>query len=61
MTIPHQFRMTHSEPVRVAAYRAQTQSLFVPILIRKRCACNAIVTALQLTRYGRCEKCVRTA
>jgi hypothetical protein len=28
------------------------------VLRRRKCACGAVVTALQLTRFGKCEKCV---
>lgn len=30
------------------------------VLRRKRCECNAVVTALQLRRFGKCDACVRS-
>lgn len=59
--IPHEFSARSTTPYGIAQYRAKTHTLFVPSLIRKRCACGAVVTALQLSRFGRCEKCVRAA
>jgi hypothetical protein len=58
---PHQFSMTSAEPARIAGYRSATDAMLHLVLRRKHCARGAVVTALQLKRAGRCEKCVRAA
>lgn len=42
-------------------YRAQTATAQPISLRRRRCRCGKIVTAKQLTQYGACATCVRTA
>lgn len=50
-----------ANPYSTEAYRAQTASSPPLSLRRKRCECGAVVSAKQLTQYGACTRCVRTA
>ena len=50
-----------ADPSATALYRAQTAALVPITLIRKRCACNKVVTAKQLRQHGACDACVRAA
>lgn len=48
---------------RLAAdlYRQRTAEMTPISLRRKTCSCGKVVTAKQLTQYGKCATCVRTA
>ena len=48
-------------PVATELYRERTAASAPISLNRKRCACGKVVTAKQLTQYGMCDPCVRTA
>jgi len=50
-------------PSRISSdlYRERTAAMPPVSLRRRRCACGKVVTAKQLTQYGACAACVRTA
>lgn len=48
------------DPIVEAKFRAATAKPGIS-LIRKRCACGKVVTALQLQRCNCCETCRKTA
>jgi len=50
-------------PSRISSdlYRERTAETPPVSLRRRRCACGKVVTAKQLTQYGACATCVRTA
>ncbi|WP_157650718.1 hypothetical protein [Burkholderia ubonensis] len=49
--------MNIADPNAIAKFRATTASALQLSHVRKRCACNKVVTAIQLTRYGMCAAC----
>lgn len=55
---PHCFGevgMTSSAEARYRAISAEAPM----VLVRKRCACNAVTSAKQLVQYGECPTCVK--
>jgi len=57
---PSEFHQGDMSPSGLARFRAQSAE-HPYVHIRKRCACNAIVTARQLEQYGRCATCEKVA
>jgi hypothetical protein len=51
--------MNIADPNAIAKFRATTASALQLSHVRKRCACNKVVTALQLQRYSMCDACYR--
>ena len=50
-------------PSRISSdlYRERTAATPPVSLRRRKCACGKVVTAKQLTQYGACTTCARTA
>lgn len=50
-------------PSRISSdlYRERTAATPPVSLRRRRCACGKVITAKQLTQYGACAACARTA
>lgn len=51
--------MNVADPNAIAKFRATTANALQLSHVRKRCACNKTVTAIQLKRYGMCATCYR--
>ncbi len=53
--------MMSTDPNVLAKFRVTTSSHKHYSHVRKRCACNRVVTARQLERYGKCDRCYQEA
>jgi DNA topoisomerase VI subunit B len=51
--------MHRADPNAIAKFRATTASALPLSHVRKRCACNKVVTSIQLERYGMCATCYK--